>query len=89
MTSDGGDWRWQRQTVAPHFRHGDLLGFVPSMVAAAETVIAEWRRSAPGATQRIDHAMAVATFRVISETILPGGDQGSSASTISSWKRWF
>jgi cytochrome P450 len=74
LTSDGGDWRWQRQTVSPLFRHGELLGFVPSMVAAAEAVLGEWRRSAPGTTQRIDQAMAGAAFRVISETVLPGGD---------------
>jgi cytochrome P450 len=74
LTSDGGDWRWQRQTVAPLFRHADLLGYVPSMVAAAEATIAEWRQSVPGATKRIDQGMVRATFRVISETLLPGGD---------------
>lgn len=74
LTADGADWRWQRQTVAPVFRHGELLKFVPIMVAAAEAVLGEWRQSAPGTPQRIDHAMASATFRVISETVLPGGD---------------
>ena len=74
LTSDGADWRWQRQTVSPLFRHGELLQFVPCVVATAETVVAEWRGSKPGTPQRIDRAMADATFRVISETVLPGGD---------------
>jgi cytochrome P450 len=74
LTSDGVNWRWQRQTVAPLFRHSDLLSTVPSMVAAADAVIGEWRRCTPGDSQRIDQAMARATFRVISETLLPGGE---------------
>ena len=74
LTSDGSDWRWQRQTVAPLFRHGDLLRYVPAMVAAAEAAIADWGVSSPGATHRIDEDMARATFRVISDTMLPGGD---------------
>jgi cytochrome P450 len=74
LTSEGGDWRWQRQTVSPLFRQGELLGFVPSMVAAAEGILEEWRQCPSGAPQRIDQAMARAAFRVISETLLPGGD---------------
>jgi cytochrome P450 len=44
------------------------------MVAAADGAIAHWRASAPGTTHRIDEDMTRATFRVISETMLPGGD---------------
>jgi cytochrome P450 len=74
LISDGVDWRWQRQTAAPLFRHADVLRYVPAMIAAADETIADWRASAPGATQRVDENMTKATFRVISETMLPGGD---------------
>lgn len=74
LISDGADWRWQRHTAAPLFRHADVLRYVPAMVAAAEGTIADWRASAPGTTHRIDEQMSKATFRVISETMLPGGD---------------
>jgi cytochrome P450 len=74
LTSDGSDWRWQRQTAAPLFRHGDVLRYVPTMVVAAETAIADWSASPPGTTHRIDEDMAGATFQVISDTMLPGGD---------------
>jgi cytochrome P450 len=74
LTSDGSDWRWQRQTVAPLFRHGDLLRYVPTMVTAAEAAIADWAAFPGGTTHRIDEDMAQATFHVISDTMLPGGD---------------
>ena len=74
LTSDGADWRWQRQTVAPLFRHGDLLRYVPTMVTAAEGAITDWGATPPGSTHRIDEDMARATFQVILNTMLPGGD---------------
>src|SRR5205807_2550024 len=49
LTADGTDWKWQRQTAAPVFRHNDLLGFVPIMAEAAERLLAQWREGAPGA----------------------------------------
>src|SRR4029078_4221953 len=33
LTSEGGDWRWQHQTVVPLFRYGEIVRYVPSMVA--------------------------------------------------------
>jgi cytochrome P450 len=74
LISDGADWRWQRQTAAPLFRHVDVLQYVPAMVAAADAAIGEWRHSVPGTMHRIDQDMSRATFRVISDTMLPGGD---------------
>ena len=44
LTADGADWKWQRQTAAPVFRHHDLLGFVPTIAEAAERLLAEWRQ---------------------------------------------
>jgi len=74
LTADGSDWKWQRQTAAPVFRHADLIGFVPTIVEAAERLLAEWRAATPGRPRDIDRDMTLVTFDVISHTLLPGGD---------------
>jgi cytochrome P450 len=48
LTADGADWKWQRQTAAPVFRHHDLLGFVPTIAEAAERLLAQWREGPRG-----------------------------------------
>jgi cytochrome P450 len=73
LTADGADWKWQRQTAAPVFRHHDLLGFVPIMAEAAERLLGQWRESAQGAIRDVDRDMTLVTFDVISHTLLPGG----------------
>jgi cytochrome P450 len=74
LISDGADWRWQRQTAAPLFRHADILQYAPAMVASAEKMIGHWRSRAPGTTHSIDEDMTHAAFDVIAETMLQGGD---------------
>jgi cytochrome P450 len=73
LTSEGADWKWQRQASAPMFRPQELSGFVPTFVRAARGVIERWRAQ-PGAVQPVDRAMTEATFEVISATLLPSGD---------------
>jgi cytochrome P450 len=73
LTSEGADWKWQRQASAPMFRPQELAGFVPSFVRAARNVIERWR-ARPGAVQPVDRDMTEATFEVISATLLPSGD---------------
>jgi cytochrome P450 len=75
LTADGADWKWQRQTAAPVFRHHDLLSFVPVIAEAAERLLGEWRQDAYAATRNIDRDMTLVTFDVISHTLLPGGDE--------------
>ena len=72
LTSEGADWKWQRQASAPMFRPQELAGFVPSFVRAAEEVLARWR-ARPG-EQAVDRDMTEATFQVISATLLPSAD---------------
>ena len=52
LTAEGADWKWQRQTAAPVFRHHDLLGFVPTIVDATESLLARWRAAPAGAVRR-------------------------------------
>jgi cytochrome P450 len=74
LTSEGAEWRWQRQMAAPLFRHAELLRYVPAMSSAAEAMLATWSGDASGGYRAIDRDMTRLTFRVISHTMLPGGD---------------
>ena len=73
LTSEGAEWRWQRQASSPMFRHEDVLGFVPTFVRATEKLLADWR-AAPG-VRAIDRDMQRVTFDVISATLLPSADE--------------
>jgi cytochrome P450 len=75
VTSEGAEWKWQRQTVAPQFRHADLLSLVPVMIKATEEVIAEWRTVASGAVREIESDMSRATFKAMSDSMLYGGNE--------------
>lgn len=80
LISEEGDWKWQRQTTAPVFRHADVLSFLPQMVEAAEQTVNLWKQCVPGTLRRIEHDVSEASFRVIVETMLPSGDaNGGSA----------
>ena len=72
LTSERRDWRWQHQTVAPLFRYGEVLRYVPAMVAGAEAAIKAWSAVPPGSTHAIDTDMVRATYHVISNTLLAG-----------------
>jgi cytochrome P450 len=74
LTSEGADWKWQRQASAPMFRQQDLADFVPAFVRATEGLLAKWRGTPPGSMQRVDVDMTQATFNVISATLLPSAD---------------
>ena len=75
LTSEGADWKWQRQASAPMFRHQDLMRFVPTFVRTTEALVARWRLSPPGSVQPIERDMTGVTFDVISATLLPSGDE--------------
>lgn len=80
LTSEGTDWRWQRQTVAPLFRHSELLRYVPAMSAAAEVMLATWAADRSGGHRAIERDMTRVAFDVIAQTLLPdGGDELSDA----------
>jgi cytochrome P450 len=74
LTSEGRDWKWQRQAAAPMFRREDLLRFAPVFARAALEVLAAWGKAPAHSVQRIDRDMTRATFAVISATLLPSAD---------------
>jgi len=73
LTSEGADWKWQRQASAPMFRN--LMTFVPTFVRTTEALVARWRAAPNGAVHGIERDMTGVTFDVISATLLPSGDQ--------------
>ena len=75
LTADGDHWRWQRKLASPLFRPGDVSGYVPAMVEAAQQQVSRWR--AKGATHiaPIEEDMTETTFAVIARTILAGIDE--------------
>jgi cytochrome P450 len=73
LTSEGKLWRWQRRTMAPMFRHADVLRYVPDMAEAAEEQVARWRSAGGGAVHEIGHDMTETTFAIIVRTMLTGG----------------
>ena len=75
LTSEGADWKWQRQACAPMFRQQELLRFVPAFVRATEATVARWRAAPAGWVQPVDRDMTRATFDVISATLLPSADR--------------
>lgn len=74
LTSEGNDWKWQRQTSAPMFRHQEVMSFVPQFVRATDDMLARWRSKGGLDRLPIEHEMTQVTFDVISATLLPSAD---------------
>jgi cytochrome P450 len=87
LTTEGEEWKWQRQASAPMFRYQDLMGFVPAFVRATEAQVAKWRAAPPGSVQAIDRDMTRATFDVISATLLPSADHATVEKSMGLFQR--
>ena len=75
LTSEGAEWKWQRQAASPMFRPPELAGFVPAFVRAGQARLKAWRATPPGSVHAIDDEMTQATFDVIAATLLPSSDR--------------
>ncbi|MGZ5081335.1 MAG: cytochrome P450 [Usitatibacter sp.] len=87
LTSEGAEWKWQRQASAPMFRPQDLAGFVPTFVRVTHDLLGRWRGAPRGSTQRIDADMSRATFDVVSATLLPSADAPAFERSIGVFQR--
>ena len=74
LTADGATWRWQRQALAPAFRHDRLMLLLPAMIAAAERTRDEWLARPQGAVVDVGREMMHTTFAIILDTMLSGPD---------------
>ena len=72
LLAEGAEWRWQRRTVAPIFRHETLLAFVPVFSAIAGQQVARWRNAQSGARVDVEADMNRIALDVIVETMLGG-----------------
>jgi cytochrome P450 len=86
LTTEGAEWKWQRQASAPMFKPAGLASFVPTFVRVTEAMLARWRAT-PGATIAIDAEMSRATFEVISATLLPCADQEAFERSIAVFQK--
>lgn len=69
LSAEGDHWRWQRRTLAPPFRLGDILAYVPTMAEVAEGATRQWTE---GGRRDIGQEMIRVTFDVIAHTMLDG-----------------
>ncbi len=71
LTSDGAFWQRQRRIAQPAFRHGRLIGFGPTMVAAAEDLLESWKpAAATGQEVDVHQEMMRLTLRIAGETLV-------------------
>ncbi|WP_368516516.1 cytochrome P450 [Rhizobium sp.] len=73
LTSDGADWKWQRQSVAGAFRHEKLLELQPAMIAAAGRRRDLWLTHKNSPIDLCQEMMRT-TFDIIVDTMMSGGD---------------
>jgi cytochrome P450 len=86
LTARGDHWRWQRRTLAPLFRPGEIAAYVPKMADVARAMTDTWRATArvrgdDTFRSAFDREMVDVTFRIISATMLAGGEP-AEAETI-------
>ncbi len=80
LTAEGPNWRWQRRTVAPLFRHQEIVAFVPAMASVAADWSHRLASSSGGRIRQIDHDMTDATFDILAATIFAGATADEQAS---------
>jgi cytochrome P450 len=69
--AEGADWRWQRRSISPIFRHDTLLSYVPIFTEMTTRQIARWHSVANNPVD-VAAAMTRTTFDIIVETMLGG-----------------
>ena len=79
FVAEGAEWKWQRRTAAPVFGHRNIAALAPVMTAAAERASDRFA-AADGRTIDAFDEMVTATFEVISDVTLSGGEGFDRAS---------
>lgn len=87
FNADGADWKWQRQAVAPVFRHRNVVALAPVMTATAER--AAQRLQAGGRTTEMVGEMLTAAFDVICDVALSGREHFDSQTFSAAITRYF
>ncbi len=79
LSADGEHWRWQRKLASPLFRHSEVIGFCPKIVAAAHEQVARWKTKGQRFTSDVLLDMTETTFAVIARTVLAGINEQEGA----------
>ena len=79
FVAEGAEWLWQRRTAAPVFSHRNIAALAPVMTAAAERAAARFAAADGRAIDAFDE-MVTATFEVIADVTLSGGEGFDRAS---------
>jgi cytochrome P450 len=78
FVAEGAEWMWQRRTAAPVFSHRNVSALAPVMTGAAERAAARVAAAADaspsGRAIDVYDEMVTATFEVISDVTLSGGE---------------
>jgi cytochrome P450 len=69
ITSEGETWRRHRRTMSPAFDHRSIASYAPLMTAAAQEMLADWRKLGAGASIDVATAMMGLTLNIISRTM--------------------
>ncbi|MDE3029746.1 MAG: cytochrome P450, partial [Paracoccaceae bacterium] len=73
FVAEGAHWHWQRRVAAPVFSHRNIANLAPVMTRAAEHAAARLD-AATGRAANLFDEMVAATFEVIADVTLSGGD---------------
>ena len=69
ITSEGETWRAHRRAMSPAFDHRSIAAYTPVMTEAAEELLVEWGKVAPGTGVDVQTAMMQVTLNIISRTM--------------------
>lgn len=86
FNADGGEWKWQRQAVAPVFTHRNVVALAPAMTATAERAAA---RLAARPRAEMVGEMLTATFDVICDVALSGREHFDGRTFAAAITRYF
>jgi cytochrome P450 len=87
FNSDGADWKWQRQAVAPVFSHRNVVALSAAMTATAERASA--RLASGGGRAELVSEMLTATFDVICDVALSGREHFDARAFGAAITRYF
>lgn len=73
FVAEGQHWHWQRRVAAPVFSHRNIANLAPVMTAAADRASARIAAASGRAANLFDE-MVAATFEVIADVTLSGGE---------------
>lgn len=70
---EGEDWKWQKRSASPAFRHINIMRLVPTFARCAKEAIANWNINSDGVTLEATQAMMGISFPIIIRAVLGSG----------------